>query len=72
MGVNMLIKAVIVLALLVILYSLGSGLFYLVRGRNQDASHMLKALGWRVGLSLGVFVLLGAGYLLGWITPHAV
>jgi hypothetical protein len=31
---------------------------------------MVKALTWRIGLSVGLFVLLIVGYYLGWITPQ--
>jgi hypothetical protein len=66
------IKGLVVLMLLAVLCSLGSALFYLVRGRHQDGASMLQALSWRIGLSLGVLLFLGVAYLLGWITPHAI
>jgi hypothetical protein len=67
----MLIKIVIILFMLVILASLGSALFYLVRNRG-DSKQMAKALTLRIGLSLGLFVLLLVAFSFGWITPHAL
>jgi hypothetical protein len=31
---------------------------------------MVKALTWRIGLSVGLFVLLMLAYYQGWISPH--
>jgi hypothetical protein len=66
----MLIKIVIMLFMLVILVSLGSALFYLLR--EQDSKKMAKALTLRIGLSLGLFILLLVAFAFGWITPHAI
>jgi hypothetical protein len=68
----MLVKAIIVLFLLVILYVLGSALYFLVRGKKNDEMRFVKALAWRIGLSLLLFMLLLMGFWLGWITPHSV
>lgn len=67
----MVFKIVIILFLIIILYSLGSALFYLVRD-NKDSDRVAKALTWRVGLSLGLFILIFIAYALGWITPHHI
>jgi hypothetical protein len=67
----MLIKTIIILFILIILYSLGSALFYLVRDKG-DSIRVVKALTWRIGLSLFLFFLLFIAYALGWITPHQV
>lgn len=67
----MLVKLFIVLLLCVIVYSLGSGLFFLVR--NKNAAHQVaKALTWRIALSLTLFILLFVAYAFGWITPHGI
>lgn len=66
----MLIKMIIVLFLLVILYSLGSALFYLVKGRSDIK--VVKALTWCIALSFTLFILLFIAYALGWIHPHAI
>jgi hypothetical protein len=59
-------KIVIVLFLLVILASLGSALFYLMRDKG-GTDRTVRALTWRVGLSITLFLLLMASYKLGWI-----
>lgn len=68
----MLMKAVIILFLLIILYALGSALFFLVRDNKTDEDRVVKALSWRIGLSLFLFILLFIAFALGWITPHPV
>jgi hypothetical protein len=69
----MLMKAVILLFLIMILYSLGSGLYYLVNEKSRaDSDRVVKALTWRIFLSLFLFLLLFAAYLLGWIHPHGI
>lgn len=65
----MLVKIIIVLILLVILYSLFSSLFFLVRDKGQG-DRAVKALTWRISLSIFLFVLLMVAYVMGWIKPH--
>lgn len=67
----MLFKIIVLLFLVSILYALGSGLFYLVRDKSQS-EHVVKALTWRIGLSLTLFILLFIAYALGWIKPHGL
>jgi len=58
----------VVLAFIVlILASLGSALFFLVRDQGQS-TRTVKALAVRVALSIGLFLLLILGYKLGLIT----
>lgn len=61
-------KILVVVALLAILASLGSGLVYLVRDQ-RGSDRLLRALTWRIGLSVGLFALLVIGAWLGWIEP---
>ena len=69
----MLVKMIIVIFLLIIMYSLGSALYYLTHERNEaDANRVVKALTWRIGLSLVLFILLFVAYALGWIKPHGI
>lgn len=69
----MLIKIIIILFLLIIMYSLGSALYYLAHERNAtDANRVVKALVWRIGLSLLLFVLLFVAYWMGLIQPHGL
>ena len=66
----MLIKIVIILFLLIILYSLASSFFFLVRDKGQS-DRTVRRLTWRVGLSLLLFLLLWLAYTLGWIEPNS-
>jgi putative copper export protein len=68
----MLVKAIVILFLLIILYSLGSALFYLVRDKKADETRVVKALTWRIGLSMLLFILLFVAFGMGWITPHSI
>lgn len=67
----MLVKIIIILFILVILYSLASGLYFLVRDKS-NSTRVAKALTWRIGLSLLLFLLLFVGFALGVINPHGV
>jgi hypothetical protein len=56
----------VIIVLLLILGSLASALFYLLKGRG-DPRKMALALTFRVGLSVALFVMLMAGYYFGLI-----
>lgn len=64
------VKGFIVALLLFIVFSLGSALYFLMRDPGQS-TRVVKALSWRIGLSIVLFILLMVGFKLGWITPHA-
>lgn len=67
----MIVKIVIGLLLLLILYCLGSALYYLLSAQKSP-KNMARALTWRISLSVGVFVLLLVAFAAGWIHPHGV
>lgn len=67
----MAIKFFIVLALLAIFGSLFSALVYMIRDKGESP-RMLHSLMWRIGLSIGLFVLLFIAYSAGLIRPHGV
>jgi hypothetical protein len=67
----MAIKVLIVLMLVAIVASLGSALFHLSRS-GGDSSKMARALTLRVGLSVGLFILLMIAWAAGLITPHGL
>ena len=62
----MLVKAVIIIFLLVILYSLGSSFVFMIRdkGEGERALHRLM---WRIGLSIFLLILIYVMFQLGWI-----
>ena len=51
------IKAIILILFVFIFFSLGSALYYLMRDKEQFRC-MVKALSWRIGLSILLFVIL--------------
>jgi phosphotransferase system glucose/maltose/N-acetylglucosamine-specific IIC component len=64
-------RLIVILVMLGILASLGSALFHLVRtGRDGGDRRMVKALTWRIGLSVALFLALILAYSLGLIQPH--
>lgn len=67
----MLSKILIVLILFVIIGSLFSGLFYLVRDKGAS-ERTVRALTVRISLSVLLFVLLMIGYATGVLQPHGV
>tara|TARA_Y100001934_G_C12146711_1_gene675269 strand:- start:604 stop:771 length:168 start_codon:yes stop_codon:yes gene_type:complete len=50
---------------------LASGLLFLVKDKGHT-NRTLKALTWRIGLSLMLFIFLFVAFSFGWIQPHAV
>ena len=63
-------KLLVLLILGGIVVSLGSGLFYLVNDKG-DSGRLARALTWRIGLSVLLFVFLVVAGLNGWIAPNA-
>jgi len=64
-----LIKILIVLCLIAILISLGSGMFHLVNDKG-GSKKMVKALTVRVALSVALFILLLLAWSQGLLQPH--
>lgn len=54
-----------------IVWALISGLYFIIYKRDQS-TRAVKALTFRIGLSLLLFMLLFIGYLLGWCYPHGL
>lgn len=67
----MLIKIFVIVLLIIIVYCLASAVFFMLRDKGGSRS-MVKALTWRISLSLGLFILLLIAFFLGWITPHGI
>lgn len=66
----MLVKVIIVITLIVIVGSLFSALFFLVKDKS-GGKRTAKALTIRIGLSITLFILLMVGYYFGIIgQPH--
>lgn len=65
----MLGKLIIVAFLVVILYNLGAGLYYMMVDKGTT-NRTVKALTRRIALSVGLIVLVMFSIWMGWITPH--
>lgn len=59
-------KIVVLLFIALIILSLGSALFYLVKDKGQS-DRTVKALTIRISLSIFLFVMLMASYYFGWV-----
>lgn len=62
------IKLLILVAFVAILASLASGLVYLFKD-DHDSRRVVKALTWRIGLSVALFAILLLANALGLIEP---
>ncbi len=65
------IKLLIIMVLVAIVASLGSGLFHLVKDEGKS-KRMVNALTLRIALSVLLFVLLFVAWRSGLIAPHGV
>ena len=64
-------KIIIVAFLVVIVYNLGAGLYYLMTDKGQS-DRMVKSLTRRIGLSVLLILLVILGIWLGIIKPHDI
>ena len=63
----------IVCALAAIVLSLGTGLFHLARGRDdEDSRKLARALTWRIAISIALFALVIIAWYFGLISPHGL
>ena len=65
----MLTKIFVIIALITILVALFSSLIFLIRDKGKT-NRPVKALTWRIALSLGLFLFLFLAFKLHWIAPH--
>ena len=63
-------KIIVLSLLLLILISLGTALYSMIKGDTSDK--MVKSLTWRIGLSVFLFCLLIIGQATGVITSHGL
>jgi uncharacterized protein with GYD domain len=61
-------KIFVAIAFFLILASLGSALFFLMRDKGKS-NRTVQALAMRVGLSIVLFLLILGSYKMGWIAP---
>ncbi|HEV7815375.1 MAG TPA: twin transmembrane helix small protein [Janthinobacterium sp.] len=64
-------KIVIAIAFILIIGSLASALFFLMRDKGKS-QRTVRALAMRVGFSVTLFVLILIAYKLGWVRPSGI
>ncbi|MFT5139355.1 MAG: hypothetical protein ACI9CB_000999 [Rhodothermales bacterium] len=64
----MLNKFIVIAALLLIIYTLTSSFYYLIRDKGKG-KRTVRRLSWRVGLSFLLFTLIFMAMATGWIRP---
>ena len=65
----MIFKSIIIAMLLVILFSLAAAMFSMLKN-DADSNRTVKALTFRIGLSIALVVILLAGSYMGLISPR--
>jgi hypothetical protein len=69
----MIIKSIVIIAFILIIISLGSALFHLVKHNNQEQSEKTaKALTFRITLSLILFIFVFIAIATGLFKPHGI
>lgn len=66
-----LFKLVVIGTLIAIVVSLGKALFHLSSGHG-DSNRTVRALTWRIALSVGLLMLMLFAAHQGWIAPHGI
>jgi hypothetical protein len=64
-------KLLIIAALVLILWNLGAGLYYMIVDKGTT-DRTVRALSWRIGLSVGLIALVALGIFTGVIRPHDI
>lgn len=64
-------KWIILVAFVLIIGSLASAMIFLIRDRGRTRN-TLRALAWRIGLSVALFVFILFAHYMGWIQPTGV
>jgi len=69
----MIIKSIVIIAFILIIISLGSALFHLVKHKTQEQSEKtVKALTFRITLSIVLFIFIFIAFATGMFTPHGL
>jgi len=70
-GIQMIFKTAIIVVLALILLSLATALFSMLKN-DQDSVRTVKALTVRIALSIGLLIFIIIGYSFGLIAPHGL
>ena len=65
------VRLISIVLLLAAVFSLGRALMGLVQGDSKSGKTM-RALAWRVGFSVVIFLFILFSMMMGWIAPHDV
>ena len=64
-------KLLIIAVLVAILWNLGAGLYYMMVDKGTT-DRTVKALSWRIGISVALILMVCVGIYTGWIKPHGI
>jgi hypothetical protein len=64
-------KLLIIAVFLAVIYNLGAALYYMMSDKGQT-SRTVKSLTWRIGLSVGLILVVCVMIWAGWIRPHGI
>ena len=64
-------KLLIVAVFIAVLWNLGAALYYMMADKGQS-NRTVRSLSWRIGLSVGLILLVILGIATGIIEPHGV
>jgi len=64
-------KLLVIVVFAIILWNLFAALFHLVSKPQADGC-MVRALSWRIGLSIALLAILGVGHYFGWWAFHGL
>jgi hypothetical protein len=65
------LKIIILAAFAVIVYNLVAGGYYMLTDQSKS-DRVVRALTWRIGISIGLFASIGFAIYMGWIQPNEV
>lgn len=66
------IKWLVLAIFFAIVLSLVSAMVQLVRDNKGESRRMVRALSFRIGLSILLFIVLWGAWKMGWVEPHGV
>lgn len=64
-------KLLIIAFLVVILWNLGAGLYYMMVDKGTT-NRTVRSLSWRIGISVVLILMIAVGMYTGWIKPHGL
>jgi hypothetical protein len=65
-------KILVAIAFILILASLGSALYYMMRQKGKNDQRMVRSLAMRVGFSIALFILILVAHKMGYIHPTGI